>query len=220
MPRKPTKKHPIRDLRAIIDKSQKGFAQTIGINPGTLKRIENNDLKLSRKIATRIFAETGADIDSLLRGELRPAVRAKLEREYSEKFYSRWKEQHFRADEETAREGTESFAWWAGVLLRASVRKRRFWQVLQTLKEMLNECRGDFGLAAHIDAILRDFEPRIRWDPFSRTPAELFLIEAERVHAEKQHEKLMKRVKVHWGESPPRNSKIRVKPRPSRKRRR
>ena len=90
MPRKPTQKHPIRDLRVIIQKSQKSFAQTIGINPGTLKRIENNDLKLSRKIATRIFAETGADIDSLLRGELRPAVRAKLEPEYSEKFYRRW----------------------------------------------------------------------------------------------------------------------------------
>jgi transcriptional regulator with XRE-family HTH domain len=220
MPRKPTQKHPIRDLRAIINKSQKAFAEIIGINPGTLKRIENNDLKLSRKIATRIFAETGADIDSLLRGELRPAYRAKLEREYSENFYRRWKEQHFRADEETAKEGTDSFAWWAGVLLRASVRKRRFWQVLQTLKETLNECRGDFGLAAHIDAILRDFEPRVRWDPFSHTPAELFLIETERVHAEKQHEKLMKRVKVHWGESTPRKGNIRVKPRPSRKRRR
>src|SRR5439155_3753099 len=137
MPRKPTQKHPIRDLRAIIQKSQKAFAQMIGINPGTLKRIENNDpkLKLSRRIATRIFAETGADIDSLLRGKLRPAVRAKFEPEYSENFYRRWKEEHFRADEQTAKEGTDSFAWWAGVLLRAAVRKRRFWQVLQTLKE-------------------------------------------------------------------------------------
>ena len=147
-------------------KTQRAFAQTIGIKPGTLKRIENNDRRLTRKVAARIFAETGADIESLLRGKLRPAYRAKFEPEYTENFYRCWKEQHFQANEQIAREGTDSFAWWAGALLQASVRKRRFWQVLQTLIETLDECCKNFGLTAHIDAILRDSEPRVQWNPF------------------------------------------------------
>jgi DNA-binding XRE family transcriptional regulator len=207
MPRKPTQKNPIRDLRAIINKSQKAFAQIIGINPGTLKRIENNDLKLSRKIAMRIWAETGADSDDLLRGELRVSLRKRFEGEYSDKFYASWKERHLRADEETVKERTTALAWWVEVLLRASARKRRFWQVLGTLNETVDECCKNFGLAPLVDTILRDIEPRVRWNPASHTPRKLAEIEADRKREEQQHDELMTRVRFHWDELPPRKSK-------------
>ena len=215
MPREPTQKHPIRDLRAIIQKSQKAFAQTIGINPGTLKRIENNDLPLSRKIAMRIFSETGTNVDHLLRGQLRD----ELGRGYKDDFYAKWKKRYLRADEGTAKERTTAFAWWVEVLLRAAARKRRFWQVLGTLNETLDECRTTFGLSPLVDTILCEFKPRVRWNPAARTPPELIEIEAEREREEKQDDEPTRGVRVHWDESTSRKSRPRAlrKSKPSRR---
>jgi DNA-binding XRE family transcriptional regulator len=197
MPRKPTQKHPIRDLRGIIQKSQKDFAQIIGINPGTLKRIENNDpkLKLKRRIAARIFAETGANVDHLLRGQLRD----EFGRGYTGDFYARWKKRYLRADESYAKASATRFARWLEVLLRGAARKGRFWQVLGTLNEAMDECREDFGLIAIVDFILRNSEPRVKWNPASVPPLELVEIEAERESTEKQHEELTRDLKVRWG---------------------
>jgi DNA-binding XRE family transcriptional regulator len=184
MPRKPTQKNPIRDLRGIIQKSQKAFAQIIGINPGTLKRIENNDLDLKRRIAARIFAETGANVDHLLRGQLRD----EFGRKYTDDFYAKWKERYLRADESYAKGSAIRFARWLEILLRGAARKRRFWQVLGTLNEAMNECCEKFGLATIVDFILRDFEPRVKWNPAWVPPQELLEIEAEKELEEKQQE--------------------------------
>src|SRR5262249_10316358 len=71
VPRAVRQKSPIRDLRGIINKSQCEFARSLGISPSALKRIENNDLALSRRVAYKIELEAGIDRQALLRGRLR-----------------------------------------------------------------------------------------------------------------------------------------------------
>lgn len=182
MPRKPTEKHPIRDLRNIIGKTQRGFAKTLGIYPGTLKRIENNSLKLSRKIAIRIQGETGINVEKLLGGKLRD----ELERKYTMEFYKKWKDLHFKQSEKIAKERAAALAWWIEILLRASVvgSKRRLWQVVATLVQTIDECCSDFDLRGPVENILATYKPVVKWNPAERTPRELRRIFREQAREE------------------------------------
>ena len=182
MPRKPTEKHPIRDLRKIIGKTQCGFAKTLGIYPGTLKRIENNSLNLTPKIAIRIQAETGINVEKLLDGKLRD----ELGRKYTAEFYKKWKEVHFRQSEKIAKQRAAALAWWIEILLRASVvgSKRRLWQVVATLVQTIDECCSDFDLRAPVENILATYKPVVKWNPAGRTPRELGRIFREQAREE------------------------------------
>jgi len=150
MPRKPTQKHPIRDLRKLIGKSQCGFAQTIGINPGKLKRIENNDLALSPKIARRIRLEAGVDDKQLLAGRLRSVWGDK----YTLRHHEQWKSRYFQQDEQIAKTEAMKLAPLIDILFRASVKRSRLWQVSEAMIEALNECVEGFDLRPVVDAIL------------------------------------------------------------------
>jgi transcriptional regulator with XRE-family HTH domain len=158
MPRKPKTKHPIRELRKIIGKSQKEFGLSIGITPSAMKKIENNDLKLSGRVARKIQIEAGVDSSALLKGRLR----AFEGQEYTAGFYEYWKDMHSWQSEDIA----EAIASQARILLLAAVvgSKKRMWNVIGEIIETLDRCRTDFNLERPIDAILAKQKPPIKWD--------------------------------------------------------
>lgn len=183
MPRKATQKNVVRELREKFLGStrrrmtQRLFAKILGINPGTLKRIENNTLDLSRKIALRIQAEAGVNVEKLLDGKLRDV----FGRGYKPDFYREWKERHFRQNEDIAKARAKALGWWIEILLRASVvgSKRRLWQVLRALIEAVDDCCSDFDLEGAVESILAGYMPKVKWNPAGLTSPELAAIREE-----------------------------------------
>jgi transcriptional regulator with XRE-family HTH domain len=154
MPRLAKQKSPIRDLREIIQKSQRDFARLLGISPSAMKRIENNDLALSRLVARKIVYATAID-PRCLNGKLRTLRNVRGE-EYTKDFYEAWKDHYSWQDEDAVKVAA---GWLSGpmeILLRASVvgSKKRMWVVFAEIAETLDRCRVDFDLQRPIDAIL------------------------------------------------------------------
>jgi transcriptional regulator with XRE-family HTH domain len=154
MPRKPKTKHPIRDLRKIIGKSQREFGLSIGISPSAMKRIENNDLALSRRVARRIVYETAID-PRCLNGTLR-TLRNGLGEQYTNKFYKAWKEHYSWQDEHRVKHLAGLLNSAVETLLQASVfgYRRRLWQVFAEIADALGRCRVDFDLERPTNTIL------------------------------------------------------------------
>jgi transcriptional regulator with XRE-family HTH domain len=158
MPRPYKKKSPIRDLRTIIGKSQRNFAHSLGISPSALKRIENNDLALSRRVARKIEIEAGVDRQSLLRGTLRTIEK----QEYTARWYEAWKENHSWQSEEVAKVIASRLE--PLLVAAAGASTKRMWQVLSEILETLDRCRTDFKLERAIDQILAKQRPPMKWD--------------------------------------------------------
>jgi transcriptional regulator with XRE-family HTH domain len=154
MPRKPKTKHPIRDLRKIIGKSQREFGLLIGISPSAMKRIENNDLAVSRLVTRKIVYATAID-PRCLNGKLRSLRNVRGE-QYTKDFYEAWKDHYSWQDEDAVKVAA---GWLSGpmeILLRASVvgSKKRMWTLFAEIAETLDRCRVDFDLQRPIDVIL------------------------------------------------------------------
>jgi transcriptional regulator with XRE-family HTH domain len=156
VPRAARQKSPIRDLRGIINKSQREFARSIGISPSALKRIENNDLALSRRMARRIEVEAGIDRQALLKGILRTIEG----QQYTAPFYEFWKDQTWQS-EDVAKVIASRLE---PLLLAAAVgSKKRMWLVIGEILETLERCRIRFNLQRPIDAFLAKQRPPIKW---------------------------------------------------------
>jgi transcriptional regulator with XRE-family HTH domain len=166
VPRKPKTKHPIRNLRKIIRKSQREFALSIGISPSALKRIENHDLALSRRVARKIQYETAID-PRCLNGKLRTLRNVRGEK-YTKEFYKAWKEHYSWQDEHMVKHLTGVLSGAMETLLQASVfgYRRRLWLVSAEITETLDRCRVDFDLQRPVDEILaKQRSPFIRHRP-------------------------------------------------------
>ena len=120
MPRKPSVKHPLREVRAATDAtSQSKFAEMVGVSAATVQAVENGKLPLSKKLALRIRRATGADHRELLKGAKGKALTVFGE-PYSAAFYTRWKEGCDGGDGEGA--PLEHARFWANALVRAAGR--------------------------------------------------------------------------------------------------
>ncbi|SRR5713101_6502177 len=160
MPRPARQKSPIRDLRGIIKKSQLEFAHSLGISPSALKRIENKNLALSRRVARKIEIEAGVDHRSLLKrkGKLRTIEG----QEYTAGFYQFWKDQHSWQSEDVAKAIASRLE---PLLVAAAVAsKKRMWLVIGEILETLDRCVTDFNLERPINAILAKQRPAIKYD--------------------------------------------------------
>jgi transcriptional regulator with XRE-family HTH domain len=166
MPRPARQKSPIRDLRGIIKKSQREFARSLGISPSALKKIENHDLALSRRVARKIEIEAGVDRKSLLRGRLRTIEGGA----YTEAFYKAWKELYSWQDEEVAKVIASRME--PLLVAAAGASTKRMWQVLGEVVETLDRCRTDFNLERPIDQILAKQRPPMKWDDLMKPPPE------------------------------------------------
>ena len=142
---------PIRDLREIIEKKQHEFARSLGISPGALKRIENNDLKLSRRVGYKIVFETGVD-SRCLNGKLH-TLRNYRGEQYTKEFYKAWKDRDYGDPKTAAKLAAQWLTWVIEILLRASLsgygRKMRL--VYAEITETLERCSVDFDLKRPIN---------------------------------------------------------------------
>jgi len=65
----------IRELRAREKMSQTAFAKRIGITPGTVSQLENGRMKISDRIADRIWDEFGTEVGEM--AENKPVKKTK-----------------------------------------------------------------------------------------------------------------------------------------------
>lgn len=164
MPRKAKVRHPIRDLRKIIGKTQREFAATIGVSASALKQIENRKRPLNPTLARQIRLEAGVDDKALLNGELLDVMGRKYKPKgyYVElgfgglDHYENWKE-FLAQNDKIAREQAGNLFPWIEILVRASAvgSKRRLWQVSEAVICAINDCRKQFGLIRATDEILK-----------------------------------------------------------------
>ena len=64
----------IRELRNSCKLSQAAFAERIGVTPGTVSQLENGRMKVSDRIADRIWEEFGVEVG--VSAEQKPAKKA------------------------------------------------------------------------------------------------------------------------------------------------
>ena len=70
----------IRELRAREKMSQTAFAKRIGITPGTVSQLENGRMKISDRIADRIWDEFGTEVGEMAENKpVKKTKAAKLE---------------------------------------------------------------------------------------------------------------------------------------------
>src|SRR5262245_24180501 len=141
MPRKPKQGHPIRDLRGIIEKTQRQLAEMIGVSADLLKKIENGERGLTDKVAKLIHRATGVHSRFLMTGKVRPAWGDR----YTKEFYDEWRIAR-PEDDEVAKERALQLAPYIEILFRAATKKKRLWPVFHRVIDALNDCREDFSL--------------------------------------------------------------------------
>ena len=169
MPRPARVKSPIRDLRAIIGKTQREFALSIGISPIALNRIENGTLALSAGVLTKIVTETGVDPRSIT-GRVRALRTFREGKEYVPGYYNQWRESQFSPDKQTAAiRQAQKISMLVDILFRASVagRRTKLWHLWSEIYTCLDRCRVKFNLEQPIDEIFKKEHAGAKWIPVS-----------------------------------------------------
>jgi DNA-binding XRE family transcriptional regulator len=162
----------ITKLRKIIEKTQEQFAVMLGVSKDTIVSVENGRNRLTSRLAKRIYIATGALPSSLedntgevlaqdhaTRGPVMP---------YTKDYFDRWRKiaMGVVGDDPVSRDKTAESMFdltkdRIEVLLVAATRpgitdRDRFPAVLQSLDEWIDATYHDFGLAAEVDAVIRE----------------------------------------------------------------
>ena len=169
MPRPARVKSPIRDLRAIIGKTQREFALSIGISPIALNRIENGTLALSARVLNKIVTETGVDPRSIT-GRARTLRTFREGKEYVPGYHKQWHESQLGPDKQTAAiRQAQKTSILVDILFRASVFgcRTKLWNVWSEIYACLDRCRVEFNLEQPIDEIFKKEHPGAKWIPVS-----------------------------------------------------
>ena len=162
----------ITKLRKIIEKTQEQFAVMLGVSKDTIVSVENGRNRLTSRLAKRIYIATGALPSSLedntgevlaqdhaTRGPVMP---------YTKDYFDRWRKiaMGVVGDDPVSRDKTAESMFdltkdRIEVLLVAATcpgitDRDRFPAVLQSLDEWIDATYHDFGLAAEVDAVIRE----------------------------------------------------------------
>jgi transcriptional regulator with XRE-family HTH domain len=175
MPRRPTKRHVLRNLREVIGITQRELAEMAGVKPISINRIENGSLAISSDLARRINVSTGLNLREIAQGPTGKLL-DHFGRPYTKESFGWWRTRGAPVNPGDAEALAANLAWWMGVLLQAASRSRGgrgYRGVAAALIQTMNTVADDFGLSSMIDTILKDCEPRVKWTPGSRTPGEL-----------------------------------------------
>lgn len=182
MPRPPSHRHVVRDLRNVLGKTQAQFAEMAGVKASAINRIENGSLKLSPSLAHKISGATGADVEELVKGP-KGQLLSLFGHPYTKDTFQQWKQCNGVTG--ALQEATEilgpmaeeasirGFTFWLGVLLKAACRHRRGAKKLGVeiaLIQALSQIRRDFGLAGPIAELLNEIVPGAAWRPGSMPP--------------------------------------------------
>ena len=182
MPRKPTHRHVLRDLRTVLGMTQSKFADMLGVSLITVNRIENGSLNISRKIAVHVHVATGVRAAELMKGKTGKLL-YEGGGEYTSASFDHWKRKALNAGVGQARDSAKNHAWWMEVLYRAAARGRanKLAPVVQTIGLAIDEAARTFKLQAEVEAILKEFKPVVKWQVGARTAPEMLEIENERL---------------------------------------
>ena len=153
MPRKPSNRSIIREIRQVLGWTQLQLANRLGVTLSTLNRVENGSLKISRRLALRLCWATGvpyADIVSnkegppqTLRGPLSPETLVRMDQEVRE-----LKPQDLKML-------ATNVAWLAESLFRAAFEDApaKLWSLDAAIQAELAELETEFGLAGSVKRI-------------------------------------------------------------------
>jgi len=153
----------IKALRKIIGRTQSEFAKSIGVSKDTVVSWENGRNKLSPQFAERVSMATGANKNSLLRGDGRVTYSWRTaEQPYTIEHFRKWGGQVFKSDETAANKYFELGSDQLRLILMAAAKpgigagtKWRLPVVWNSFLQWIKGTRKDFNLAPQIDAILK-----------------------------------------------------------------
>lgn len=177
MPRPPTYRHPLREIRTQTDyNSQPRFAELVGVSAATIQAIENGKLTLSRRLAMRIRTATGADHRELMKGAKGRPITVYGKR-YTKEFFDRW---ILRRDRGGTGGGgyAEQSKFWADVLLGAASQKRGaearavHFAIAEALDEIAAECDLEEELAGQLRAYQTVEQIGLTVEEWERLPEE------------------------------------------------
>jgi transcriptional regulator with XRE-family HTH domain len=162
----------VTQLRKIIKKTQEQFALMLGVSKDTIVSVENGRNRLTPRLAKRIHIATGALPDSLLENKGNLLARAyELHGPavpYTKGYFDQWRRISVGSldDNQATRDRSAERMFdltkdRIEVLLVAATRsglsgRDRFPAVLQSLDEWIDTVYHDFGLAAEVDAVIRE----------------------------------------------------------------
>jgi transcriptional regulator with XRE-family HTH domain len=153
MARSPTHQHIIREIRLTLGWSQEDLSRRIGINAGTLNRIENGTLQVSKRVALRIFWATGVPWKDIVDNQPgRPRTRLGV-----------LDKSHLQRLDDTARDLSDkdrdtmrnNHADVIDDLFNACLKDapRKFWALDAAIMAALDEIKDEFALAGAVDEI-------------------------------------------------------------------
>jgi transcriptional regulator with XRE-family HTH domain len=146
-------KHPLQIIREAIGDSRSQFAEQIGCTTHTVKRIEQGRMKISDKLARKIYLYTGAHQGELMKG-LDGAALDITGLPYSKEFFEQRRPRQ-PGSAPTFPTDPESLIEWARVVFDAAREDKRLPQVLDSFVDWMESAREEFGLAKTIDRQLR-----------------------------------------------------------------
>jgi len=222
MPRPPTHRHVLRDLRNAIPRTQAQFAKLLGVSRVYINKIENGQTQISPSLANRVGALTGISTGELVKGSEGKLIDL-IGKPYGPETFIWWqktvRQPPSKADVISC---VRNFRWWAWILLRAAAVHYKgvgYATTVVALNQSLNTIRHEFGLEETTNRILREYSPSAKWLPGGRTAPELLRIDRElqkelaQAEAEAQYNAERRR-RVYWQAPKP------TKKQPSKKRRR
>ena len=160
-----TQQEAIRELRKIIGQTQEEFAEMIGASKDTVVSWETGRNQVSASFALRIGLATGADPDSLVRGEPVPQYidhELARRRPFAREDFERQRREGWgRSDEEAVKRHLKHSADTLELLFMASIERgskgrQQLAAVLGSFISWCDQTREDFGLKEEIEAQLKE----------------------------------------------------------------
>ena len=176
MPRPPTHRHVLRDLRETIKMTQAALAEAVGVSTVAVNRIENGSLRLSAPVALRISLATGLSMRELMRGKNGRLVDASGE-PYTDTTFKRWRTGPRSVSEDSAPPDATNLQWWIEMLLRAAARKhggRGYQPVRFSLIQAIDAVCTEFKLGKVVESVLVEHGAPLycHWNPGGLCPTD------------------------------------------------
>ena len=195
MPRPPTHRHVLRDLRNVIKCTQLQFAKLLGVSRVYINKIENGQIAVSPSLAIRVHVLTGISVDELAKGPDGKLIDL-IGKPYSAETFVWWQKKMRQPSGRDIVRCVRNLRWWTWILLRAAADHHKgtaYNAVVAALFQSLSPIRRDFGLQETTDRLLREYAPPVKWLPGGRTPRELRAIDRELQQALKDAEEIQRR---------------------------
>jgi transcriptional regulator with XRE-family HTH domain len=156
MARPPTHRHILREIRNIVGWSQQELAQRLGVSEITINRIENGQLKVSKRIALRAYSLTGVSYQDILENKAGiPETReGALTRESIQRLARQAKELTF----DQVATVIDNHTYHLELLFDATheFKPQKIWALDAAISEALNSVAEEFELQGYVARVKQD----------------------------------------------------------------